>query len=131
MSHVSSSLQVNSGCTDRHTDGCAMLLPLLYRLLEVLLSASTVLCGATPTDELAGKYLGSVQRKAREVVGKVASLLSLGSFLDMVGQLIAGSSPLVQHQALGLLTQELRSAREAFGSEHVRRVNVDAVTACS
>lgn len=108
-----------------------MLLPLSYRLLEVLLSASTVLCGATPTDELAGKYLGSVQRKAREVVGKVASLLSLGFFLDMVGQLIAGSSPLVQHQALGLLTQELHSAREAFGSEHVRRVNADAVMACS
>lgn len=93
-----------------------------HRLLEALLSASTALSGATPAEELTGRYLGSVQRKAQEVVGKVTGLLSLRSFLDMAGQLIAGSSPLVQHQALGLLTQELRSAREDFGSEHVRGV---------
>ena len=104
--------------TDAHTDMLCCCLPL--RLLEALLSASTVLSGATPTEDLTSRYLGSVQRKAQEAVGKVTGLLSLRSFLDMAGQLIAGSSPLVQHQALGLLTQELRSVREAFGSEHVR-----------
>ena len=85
---------------------------------------STVVGGATPTEDLVGRYLDSVQRKVQKVVGKVTGLLSLQSFLDLVGQLIAGSSPLVQHQALGLLAQELQSVREAFGSGHVRRVSV-------
>lgn len=95
---------------------------LLCRLLEALLSASTMLREAMPTDELAGKHLGSVQRKVQEVVVKVTNLLSLGSFLEMIGQLIAGSSPLVQHQALGLLALELRGPREVLSGEHVRRV---------
>ena len=77
---------------------------------------------AMPTDELVGKYLGSVQRKVQEVIVKVTNLLSLGSFLEMVGQLITGSSPPVQQQALGLLVPELSSPREVLSNEHVRRV---------
>ena len=109
---------------DRWTHVQSLCCCLPRRLLEALLSASTVVGGASPTEELVGRYLGSLHRKVQKVVGKVTGLLSLQSFLDLVGQLIAGSSPLVQHQALGLLAQELQSVRETFGSGHVRRVSV-------